>query len=87
MSFLERLLGGSPGAILLKLVFLSLVAGAIMAGLGLTPANLFQRLLHAVHALFGLGFGTVRDLGRYILTGAIIVVPIWLIVRLAGVRR
>jgi hypothetical protein len=39
-SNLTRLLGGSPVAVLLKLVFLSLVVGAIMAGLGLSPGGL-----------------------------------------------
>ena len=81
-----RLLGGSPLAVLLKLVFLSLIVGAIMAGLGLTPANLLRLLSDTVRSVFGLGFDAVRDLGNYVLTGAIIVIPIWVIIRLLDRR-
>jgi hypothetical protein len=79
-SNLTRLLGGSPLAVLLKLVFLSLVVGAIMVGLGLTPGYLLREFADAVRSLFGLD--TIRDVGHYILTGAVIVLPIWLLTRI-----
>lgn len=87
MGALERLFGGSPVAVLLKLVFVSLLVGAIMAGLGLGPRLLLHRLQDAFEALFGYGFDALRNAGQYILTGAIIVVPIWLAARLLGARR
>ena len=87
MSRLERWLGGSPLAVLLKLLFLSLLVGIIMAALGLTPMGLVARLAHAVRSVFDLGFDALRDFGRYILTGAMIVLPLWLVLRLAGARR
>ena len=87
MSHLHRLLGGSPIALLAKLLFLSLVIGAIMSGLGLTPATMLARAVAAARSLFGLGFDAVRDIGRYVLTGAVIVIPVWLIARLAGRAR
>ena len=81
-SNLTRLLGGSPLAVLLKLVFLSLVVGAIMVGLGLTPGYLLREFADAVRSLFGLGFDAIQDVGHYILTGAVIVLPIWLLTRI-----
>jgi len=81
-SNLTRLLGGSPLAVLLKLLVLSLVVGAIMAGLGLSPAGLVRLLAEAVRSVLGLGLDTLRDIGGYILAGAMIVVPIWLLTRL-----
>jgi hypothetical protein len=81
-SNLQRYLGGSPLAVLLKLVVLSLIVGAIMAGLGLTPGNLVRQAVQAAHALFGLGFDTLRDVGGYVVTGAVIVIPIWVITRI-----
>jgi hypothetical protein len=81
-SNLTRLLGGSPVAVLLKLVFLSLVVGAIMAGLGLSPGGLVRLLAEAVRSVFGLGLDTLRDIGGYILAGAMIVLPIWLLTRI-----
>lgn len=85
-STLQRLFGGSPIAVLLKLLFLSLVIGAIMAGFGFTPTTLPNRILAAFKSLFNLGFGAFRNAGVYILTGAIVVVPIWLIMRFMGRR-
>jgi hypothetical protein len=85
-SNLQRYLGGSPLAVLLKLIVLSLIVGAIMAGLGLTPGNLVRLVTETVRQVFGLGFDAVRDLGGYILTGAIIVIPIWILMRILDRR-
>lgn len=84
---LQRLFGGSPIAVLFKLIFLSLVIGAIMAGFGFTPATLPNRILAAARSLANLGFGAFRNLGAYILTGAMVVIPIWLLMRLLGRGR
>lgn len=87
MSTLERWFGGSPLAVLIKLAFLSLVVGVILAALGLTPLGLVREFTDALRSLFGLGFDAVRDFGRYVLTGAMIVLPIWLVTRLISARR
>ncbi len=79
---MERVFGGSPVAVLAKLLFISLVVGAILAGLGLDPMTLPRRLLEAGQSVLHLGFGAFRDVGRYVLTGAIVVVPLWLLSRL-----
>ena len=84
---LQRFFGGSPLAVLFKLLFLSLVIGAIMAGFGFTPTTLPSRILAGARSLFNLGFGAFRNAGAYILTGAMIVVPVWLIMRLMGGKR
>ncbi len=84
---IERFLGGPPLATLVKLAFLSLVVGAIMAGFGLTPRGIVETLVDATRAVFGLGFDRVRDFGGYALAGAMIVVPIWLATRLLSNRR
>ena len=85
-SNLQRYLGGSPLAVLLKLIVLSLIVGAIMAGLGLTPSNLVRLITETVRQIAGLGFGAVRDLGSYVVTGAIIVIPIWVLMRILDRR-
>lgn len=87
MANLERLLGGSPLAVLAKLVFLSLVVGAILTGLGINPATMAGRLVAAIRSLVNLGFGAFREFGRFILTGAMIVIPIWLVARLLNRSR
>jgi hypothetical protein len=81
MSNLTRLLGGSPGAVLVKLLFLSLLVGAFMAFLDITPLGLVDRIFRWLQSIFDLSFDTVREIGRWIVYGAIVVVPLWLLSR------
>ncbi|HYI91688.1 MAG TPA: DUF6460 domain-containing protein [Beijerinckiaceae bacterium] len=79
---MQDFLGGSPLSILVKLVFLSLLVGALLAFLDVTPADLVNRVIRMLRSIFGLSFDAVRDIGRWILYGAMIVVPVWIVVRL-----
>jgi Family of unknown function (DUF6460) len=83
----NRFLGGSPGAVLVKLLFLSLLVGAFMAYLDITPLTLVNRVIVWLRSVFDLSFETVREVGRWILYGAIVVVPLWLLSRLFGRGR
>ena len=87
MSEFNRFLGGSPGAVFVRLIFLSLLVGAFMAFLGLTPFGLIDQLVVWLRSIFDLSFDTVRQIGRWVLYGAIVVVPIWLLTRLFSFRR
>ncbi|HEX5866829.1 MAG TPA: DUF6460 domain-containing protein [Beijerinckiaceae bacterium] len=79
---MQDFLGGSPLSILVKLVFLSLLVGALLAFLDVTPADLVNRVIRMLRSIFGLSFDAVRDIGRWILYGAMLVVPVWIVVRL-----
>jgi hypothetical protein len=78
----QRILGGSPISVIIKLVLMSIVVGIVLSALGLTPAELFYRIDLLLRRLYDLGFGWVEWLFRYFLVGAVIVIPIWLIARL-----
>ncbi|HZH09874.1 MAG TPA: DUF6460 domain-containing protein [Microvirga sp.] len=82
MSNLTRLLGGSPGAVLAKLIFLSLLVGAFMAFLGITPLGLIEGLFNWISSVLDLSLDTVKEVGLWIVYGAVIVVPLWLLSRL-----
>ena len=86
MSKLNRFLGGSPGSVLVRLIFLSLIVGAFMAFLGITPLGLIEGLFDWISSVFDLSLETVQEVGLWILYGAVIVVPLWLISRLFGRR-
>lgn len=83
---LERAFGGSPFGVVVKLVFLSLIVGALMAFLGLTPRSLFSALETFVRGIWNMGYDAIREVGQWIIAGAIVVVPVWLIVRMMGRR-
>ena len=72
---LHRFLGGSPGGVFLRLLFVSLIAGAFLMWLDITPADIFRGLTQLVNHIWGLGFDAIREIANYILAGAAIVVP------------
>lgn len=84
---LDRFLGGSPGPVILKLVFLSFVVGVLMSALDLHPLDLVDGVLGFVERLWNMGFEALGRLGSYLLLGAIVVVPVWLVLRLIGAGR
>ena len=79
----SRLMGGSPLWVLVRLVLLSVVIGVILSALGLDPMNILSSLERLVRGLFSFGFEAVEKLWRYFVLGAVIVVPLWLIMRIA----
>jgi hypothetical protein len=82
-QFIQRLLGGPPVAVLGRLVLLSILVGLILAAIGLDPWNIIESVRALIVRLWTMGFDVVRWLWRYFLLGAVIVVPIWILVRLS----
>ena len=84
---LTRFLGGSPLAVLLRLAIISILVGALMAWLNVRPQDVVDNVRRFVERFWGLGFDAVREAGQYLLIGAVIVVPVFLVSRLLGGRR
>jgi Family of unknown function (DUF6460) len=84
---LTRFLGGKPGAVVLKLVVVSVIVGALLSWSGLSPLALLRGLEAMIKGLIGTGWDAVRNVGEFALYGAMVVVPIWLIVRAASSRK
>lgn len=83
----RQFFGDSVAGTIVRLVLLSIVVGVVFAALGITPFNLLDRLEQLTHRLFELGFDTFRWAFKYFLLGAVIVIPIWFVVRLLRVGR
>jgi hypothetical protein len=83
---IDRALGGSPLSIAVKLLFLSLIVGAVMAFLGLTPRSLFDALRTFAQSIIDMGADAFWQVAQWIVAGALIVVPVWLLIRLFGRR-
>jgi hypothetical protein len=84
---LNRFLGGSPLAVLVKLVLLSVLIGVVLSALGLDPRDIFQSLRRFIQNIWDMGFDAIRWLWQYFLLGAVIVIPIWLLSRVFGAPR
>ncbi len=83
----NRFFGGSPLAIVAKLVLVSILVGVVLSALGLDPLNIVRSIERLITQIWNMGFDAVRWLWRYFLLGAVIVVPIWLIIRLVNAPR
>ncbi len=77
----SRFLGGAPLAVFFRLMLLCILVGVILHALGFDPGNIIESIRRMVQAIWDMGFDAVRWVWRYFLLGAIIVIPIWLIVR------
>jgi Family of unknown function (DUF6460) len=86
-DLLQRLLGGPPMAVIGRLILLSILVGVILAAVGLDPWNIIESVERLILHVWNMGFDALRWLWRYFLLGAVIVVPIWFLVRLTKAPR
>jgi hypothetical protein len=84
---LERFLGGSPASVAVKLIVVSFVVGVLLVMFGVEPGDIIDSFERLIRRVIDDGLADFRQFGRTILTGAIIVVPIWLVIRLLESRR
>ncbi|HEY7644520.1 MAG TPA: DUF6460 domain-containing protein [Hyphomicrobiales bacterium] len=78
---MERFFGGNPLAVTLRLIIISIVAGIALKAAGFDPRDLFASIPRLIQALYDFGFAWVESAVQYFLLGAVIVVPIWFLIR------
>jgi Domain of unknown function (DUF6460) len=84
---MTRIFGGSPLAVLARLVLISILVGVVLAAFGLDPWNIIQSVERLIRHIWNMGWDAVRWLWRYFLLGAVLVVPIWIILRVVNAPR
>ena len=83
----SRFFGGSPLAVLGRLILVSILVGVILNALGLDPFDIVRSIQRLFESIWNMGFDAFRWLWRYFLLGAVIVIPIWLILRAVNAPR
>ncbi|MDP2409857.1 MAG: DUF6460 domain-containing protein [Pseudolabrys sp.] len=83
----NRFFGGSPLAVIARLFLVSILVGVILHALGLNPFDIFYSLERLLMSIWHMGFDAFHWLWRYFLLGAVIVIPIWLLMRLVNAPR
>lgn len=82
----ERVIGGSPARTLIQLLIASIVVGAIFSFLGLGAFDFWNGIFDTITGIvstLGESIGEVaRTLITYLFVGAVIVIPIWIVMRL-----
>ncbi len=78
---MENFFGGSPAVVVFKLAVASIIIGVVLSFFGFNPANLTEALRSLGRWISNLGFDAVETVFRYLVLGAIVVVPIWFLSR------
>lgn len=81
----ERVLGGSPVGVLVRLVVMSFVVGLILTMLDINPNDILNWVDQRFRALTNLGFESIEQVFNVLIVGAVIVVPIWLFARVVRI--
>jgi hypothetical protein len=70
-----------------RLIVVSFVVGIVLVTFGFDTATLVAEAIRTARQIVELGFSDISQVGRILLTGAIVVVPVWLVLRLLDSRR
>ncbi len=80
-------LGDSPGRTAIKLIVVCLLVGFVLAWFGYTPNNILYYIEDHFRYFINNGFSALGDIGNYLLLGAIVVIPIFIVLRLMSYKR
>jgi hypothetical protein len=83
----KTIFGGNPLGVIIRLLLLSIAVGIVLSVLGITPQNFLERLNTIITNIYNLGFDAFESILGYLLLGAMVVIPIWLVMRLASARK
>ena len=86
-SAMTRIFGGSPLAVVSRLVLVSILVGVVLTALGLDPFDIVRSIERLIRQMWNMGFDAIRWLWRYFLLGAVIVIPVWVIMRMINAPR
>jgi hypothetical protein len=79
----NRFFGGPPLSVVIRLILLSILVGVILSAIGLDPRDVWRSLERLIRTVWDMGWDAVDWAWRYFVLGAVIVVPIWILARLA----
>jgi hypothetical protein len=87
LSTINRVLGDTPLRVALKLLVLSFLVGIVMSAFGWTPWDVLYGIREFFLRIWDLGFDALARFGDYILLGAAIVIPAFILLRILNYRR
>lgn len=84
---INRFLGDTPLRVAIKLIVVSVAAGFLMSVFGWYPDDILNAIRNFVLDLWHGGFAALGRVGDYLLLGAVIVIPVFILIRLLSFRR
>ena len=83
----NRFLGDTPARTAIKLIVVSLVVGFAMTIFGIAPLDIIAGIRDFILDLWRTGFAALGRIGDYLLIGATVVIPVFIILRILSYRR
>jgi hypothetical protein len=84
---LNRILGDTPGRLVIKLIVVSVVTGFVMKAFGWYPMDVYYTIRDFILHLWHTGFAALGEVGDYFVLGAAVVIPVFIIIRVLSYRR
>ena len=87
---LNRFLGDTPGRVIVRLLALSFIVGLVLSALNIRPYEIWRWIERIIERIWSMGFAFIGEAFGYLIIGALIVVPIFILMRLfrlGGGRR
>lgn len=79
---LSRFLGDTPLRVAVRLIVFSFIVGLVLSALDIRPWQIWRWAQHLVERVYNMGFAFFHDALDYLIAGAMIVVPLFVIMRL-----
>lgn len=82
---ISRVIGGSPLGVLVRLALLCVIVGLVLDQLHLDAFELFRWAMDALEDMIRNSADMLKLVGRYFLIGAMVVIPVWIVLRILRV--
>ena len=83
----NRILGDSLGRTIIKLVVISLLVGMAMSVFGIGPHDVYIAIRDFLINLWESGWAALGRFGDWLILGASVVIPAFIVIRLLNYRR
>ncbi len=84
---MDKFFEGSAFWTIIRLVVISLIVGVVLATFNLDAFDLVEKFRELIRYFYSFGFEALRAVFEYFLLGAVIVFPIWIVLRLLSVAK
>lgn len=83
----RRMLGDTLGRTIVKLVVVSFIVGVIMSAMNWYPVDIVYALRDLALGIWESGFAALGRFGSYLALGAMVVIPVFVLLRLLNLGR
>lgn len=84
---MNSFLGDTVTRTIIKLIVISVLVGMVMSVFGWTPVGIINGVAEFIGSIWQQGFAALGRFGDWLILGASVVIPVFIIMRLLNYRR